>query len=61
MTSRIRAGLILLLMLLAYPALQARAFENARELTKACRKIDQEVAGKGKEIRIPRAKDALLC
>ena len=61
MTYRISAGLILLLMLLAYPAMQARAFENARELTNACRKVDQEVAGKGKQIWIPRAKDALLC
>jgi Rap1a immunity proteins len=61
MTCRISAGLILLLMLFAYPAMQARAFENARELTNACRKVDQEVAGKGKQIRIPRTKDALLC
>jgi hypothetical protein len=61
MTCRISAGLILFLMLVAHPAMQARAFENARELTNACRKVDQEVAKQGKQIWIPREKNALLC
>ena len=61
MISRIGAVLVVVAALVAGSTYNAAAFQNARELAKACRVLEKGLGGRGQQIRIPNTKEALLC